>query len=90
MELNRFCGHLNTGVEEVSDATNERAVSALVSAADGGSGPERAYARGAGRGVRAFGVGYPELGRLEREILKKTAAWFARESNSVPERDTSL
>jgi transposase len=27
--------------------------------------------------------------RLEREILKKAAAWFARESNSVPERDTS-
>ncbi|HUG36678.1 MAG TPA: cupin domain-containing protein, partial [Candidatus Limnocylindrales bacterium] len=28
VELTRFRGHLNTGVEEVSDATNERAVSA--------------------------------------------------------------
>jgi len=28
--------------------------------------------------------------RLEREILKKaTAAWFARESGSIPERDSS-
>ena len=24
--------------------------------------------------------------RMEREILKKAAAWFARESNSIPER----
>ncbi len=28
--------------------------------------------------------------KLEREILKKAAAWFARESGSVPERDSSL
>jgi len=27
--------------------------------------------------------------RLEREILKKAAAWFARESGSIPERDSS-
>ncbi len=27
--------------------------------------------------------------RLEREILKKAAAWFARESNSIPDRDSS-
>lgn len=27
--------------------------------------------------------------RQEKEILKKAAAWFARESNSVPERDSS-
>ena len=27
--------------------------------------------------------------RLEREILKKAAAWFARESDSIPERDSS-
>jgi transposase len=27
--------------------------------------------------------------RMEREILKKAAAWFARESNSIPERDSS-
>ncbi len=27
--------------------------------------------------------------KLEREILKKAAAWFARESGSVPERDSS-
>jgi transposase len=24
--------------------------------------------------------------RMEQEILKKAAAWFARESNSIPER----
>lgn len=28
--------------------------------------------------------------KLEREILKKAAAWFARESGTVPERDSSL
>ncbi len=28
--------------------------------------------------------------RMEREILKKAAAWFARESNSIPDRDSSL
>jgi transposase len=27
--------------------------------------------------------------RTEREILKKAAAWFARESNSIPDRDSS-
>jgi transposase len=27
--------------------------------------------------------------RMEREILKKAAAWFARESNSIPDRDSS-
>lgn len=28
--------------------------------------------------------------KLEREILKKAAAWFARESGTVPERDSTL
>ena len=28
--------------------------------------------------------------KLEREILKKAAAWFARETGAVPERDSSL
>ena len=27
--------------------------------------------------------------RLEREILSKAAAWFARESGSIPSRDSS-
>lgn len=27
--------------------------------------------------------------RLERDILKKAAAWFARESGSIPDRDSS-
>jgi transposase len=27
--------------------------------------------------------------RQEKEILKKAAAWFARESNSIPSRDSS-
>ena len=27
--------------------------------------------------------------RLERDILKKAAAWFARESDSIPERDSN-
>ena len=27
--------------------------------------------------------------RMERDILRKAAAWFARESNSIPERDSS-
>jgi transposase len=27
--------------------------------------------------------------KVEREILKKAAAWFARESDSVPPKDSS-
>ena len=27
--------------------------------------------------------------RIERDILKKAAAWFARESDSIPARDSS-
>ena len=27
--------------------------------------------------------------KLERDILKKATAWFARESGSIPERDSS-
>jgi transposase len=27
--------------------------------------------------------------RLEREILSKAAAWFARETNTIPSRDSS-
>lgn len=27
--------------------------------------------------------------KVEREILKKAAAWFARETGTLPERDTS-
>ena len=27
--------------------------------------------------------------RMEREILKKAAAWFARESNSIPDQGSS-
>jgi len=27
--------------------------------------------------------------KLEREILKKAAAWFARETGSIPSRDSS-
>jgi transposase len=27
--------------------------------------------------------------KLEREILKKATAWFARESGSIPDRDSS-
>jgi transposase len=27
--------------------------------------------------------------KVEREILKKAAAWFARESGSIPKRDSS-
>jgi transposase len=52
-------------------------------------------------GIRTDGLSSPEKDELrrlrrenrilrqEKEILKKAAAWFARESNSIPERDSS-
>ena len=52
-------------------------------------------------GVRSDGLTTEERGelrrlkrevkqlRMEREILKKAAAWFARESNSIPDRGSS-
>jgi transposase len=53
------------------------------------------------QGIRSDGLTTEERGelrrlrrenrqlRMEREILKKATAWFARESNSIPERDSS-
>jgi transposase len=48
---------------------------------DGLTTDERAELRQLKREVRQL--------RMEREILKKAAAWFARESNSIPDRDSS-
>ena len=47
---------------------------------DGLTTDERAELRRLKREVRQL--------RMEREILKKATAWFARESNSIPERDS--
>jgi len=53
------------------------------------------------QGVRSDGLTTEERGELqrlrrenkqlkmEREILKKAAAWFARETGSIPDRDSS-
>jgi transposase len=53
------------------------------------------------QGVRSDGLTTDERGelqrlrrenkqlKLEREILKKATAWFARESGSIPDRDSS-
>jgi transposase len=53
------------------------------------------------QGVRSDGLTTEERGelqrlrrenkqlRMEREILKKAAAWFARETGSIPDRDSS-
>lgn len=48
---------------------------------DGVTSDEREELRRLKREVRQL--------RTEREILKKAAAWFARESNSIPDRDSS-
>lgn len=49
--------------------------------ADGLSGDERGELRRLRRENKQL--------RIERDILKKAAAWFARESDSIPERGSS-
>ena len=48
---------------------------------DGLTTAERAELRALKREVKQL--------KVEREILKKAAAWFARESGSIPKRDSS-
>jgi transposase len=48
---------------------------------DGLTTEERAEVRRLKREVKQL--------RMEREILRKAAAWFARESNSIPDRGSS-
>ena len=64
---------IHNGVKQVDIDTGVRS--------DGLTTEERTELRRLRREVRQL--------RIEREILKKAAAWFARESDSIPERGSS-
>jgi HTH-like domain len=100
LKLTRFRGHPNICVQGVHDGEDETTLHTGIPSSDGRAGPRRPLnwvgqtECDAGRGGNGLTTAEREeltqlrrenrQLRLERDILSKAAAWFARETNTIP------